>query len=89
MIDKTNGELISQMKAYTRTLQGHFHILNELNGCINFIKTRTEKLKELRNFIRRQSTSLDQIFPYFFTSIEKLQEPTPTVNKEGQNQQSN
>ena len=58
--------LCEQMEIYNSTLTDHVKLLHELNSCISFIDTRTSQLKELRNFVRRQSTSLDQIFPHFF-----------------------
>ena len=70
--DNTNGFLLQQMELYNQTLGDHFLLLQELKDCIKFIGTRTSQLKELRNFIRRQSTSLDQIFPYFFQFKDQL-----------------
>ena len=56
---EASGFLCEQMETYNSTLNDHVKLLSELNACINFIDTRTSQLKELRNFVRRQSTSLD------------------------------
>lgn len=85
---EANDILCDQLETYNATLLDHVKLLSELNACISFIDTRTSQLKELRNFVRRQSKSLDMIFPHFFNNdtLSKSSDKAATVQERVHNE---
>ena len=48
--------------------------------CASFVEMRTGQLKHLRNFIRRQGVSLDQVFPQFAKLHDQLEQTQKKIS---------
>lgn len=74
VFDLTNSFLLSQLTTLNKTLGDHFKILGEMSNCMKVIDAETQQLKELRNFVRRESTTQDQMIPRIFQQYHLLEQ---------------